>query len=71
MNPITRTERSALADLKAEHDELHQMWKRHVTRSSCERCADGRWCRVAGDLAERANTAGLKWEQAVREVGLR
>lgn len=51
---------------KDEHDELHQMWKRHVTRTRCERCADGRWCRVAGDLADRANTAGLRWEQAER-----
>jgi hypothetical protein len=54
--------------LKAEHDDLHQLWRQHVLRSRCERCADGRWCRVAGDLADRANTAGWRWQEAERRA---
>jgi hypothetical protein len=54
--------------LKQEHDDLHALWKQHVQRARCERCADGRWCRVAGDLCDRANTAGTRWQNAERAV---
>jgi hypothetical protein len=58
----------AIRALKQEHDDLHALWKQHVQPSRCPRCANGSWCRVAGDLADRANTAGLRWQRAERDA---
>lgn len=65
--PTALAPSSVAADaFRSEHDTLHAQWWDHVRY--CPQYRYGRPCRVADDLAARAETAGLRWERAEREA---
>lgn len=57
----------AVRVFKREHDTLHAIWRRHVDR--CPRCRLGGSCERATTLADRADVAGWRWQEAERRLG--
>lgn len=67
--PIPLAPTSAVVDaLRAEHDELHALYLRHVR--VCWAVEVAVWCRACSVLCRAADAAGYRWRLA-KERGAR
>ena len=55
----------AVRAFRHEHDYRHALFMAH----RCTRCAVGKTCRTASMLADQADIAGMRWQEAERRLG--